>query len=121
MIDAAAPEDRARIEEELRVLWDPEDLTSTLFGGGTTNPPLSLAAMRNDPERWADWIADYQAEHPDAEVDDVFWALYLHLVKLGAEMLRPLFDKSGQLRGHLSGQVDPAQGVRWRGHAQARS
>jgi transaldolase len=107
MIEGAAPEDRARIEEELRVLWDPQDLTSTVFRGGTTNPPLSLAAMRNDPERWADWIADYQAEHLDAKVDDVFWALYLHLVKLGAEMLRPLFDKSGQLRGHLSGQVDP--------------
>ena len=107
MIEAAAPEDRERVTEELRRLWDPNDPASTLFRGGTTNPPLSLAAMRNDPDRWAMWIAEFGAANPDADVEQVFWALYLHLVKLGAERLRPLFDASGMRFGHLSGQVDP--------------
>ena len=107
MIEAAGPEDRERVTEELRRLWDPDDPARTLFRGGTTNPPLSLAAMRNDPDRWAMWIAEFRAANPDADVEEVFWALYLHLVKLGAERLRPLFDASGQRFGHLSGQVDP--------------
>ncbi len=107
MIAAAPLEERERVTEELRRLWDPDDLARTLFRGGTTNPPLSLAAMRHDPERWAAWIAEFQASHPGADVEQVFWALYLHLVKLGAERLRPLFDASGQRFGHLSGQVDP--------------
>lgn len=107
MIAEAAPEDRQRVTEELRILWDPDEPARTLFRGATTNPPLSLAAMQHDPDRWSAWIADYRTSHPDTDVDEVFWALYLQIVKLGAERLRPLFDVSGQLWGHLSGQVDP--------------
>jgi transaldolase len=107
MIEAAAPADRERVTEELRRLWDPDDPGATLFRGGTTNPPLSLVAMRDDPERWTRWIADYQAGHPGEDVEQVFWALYLHIVKLGAERFRPLFEATGQRFGHLSGQVDP--------------
>jgi transaldolase len=107
MISAAPAEERDRRAEELRILWDPDDPSSTLFRGGTTNPPLSLAAMQHDPDRWTAWIQAYRADHPTAEVDEVFWQLYLHIVKLGAERLRPLFEASGQRFGHLSGQVDP--------------
>ena len=52
MIAETAPEDRERVTEELRILWDPDDPARTLFRGGTTNPPLSLAAMQHDPDRW---------------------------------------------------------------------
>jgi transaldolase len=107
MIEEAPPGEREDIKEQLRRLWDPDDPAATLFRGGTTNPPLSLAAMRDDPDRWARWIGDFQAAHAGADVDRVFWALYLHLVKLGAERLRPLFEATGMRFGHLSGQVDP--------------
>lgn len=107
MIKSAAPERRAAMTEALARLWDPDHLELTEFRGATTNPPLSLAAMRHDPERWAAWIRTYQAEHPGADKEAVFWALYLELVRLGAERLRPLFEHSGRRYGHLSGQVDP--------------
>jgi transaldolase len=107
MIEEAPPGEREVVTEQLRRLWDPDDPAATLFRGGTTNPPLSLAAMRHDPDRWAGWIGDFRAAHPDADVDRAFWALYLHLVKLGAERLRPLFEATGMRFGHLSGQVDP--------------
>jgi transaldolase len=107
MIEAADPDGRAQVAEALTRLWDPNDLRVTQFRGATTNPPLSLAAMRHDPDRWAAWIRAYQAEHPGAELETVFWALYLEIVRLGAERLRPLFDSSGRRYGHLSGQVDP--------------
>jgi transaldolase len=107
MIAAASPERRQETIDELTRLWDPDHLESTEFRGATTNPPLSLAAMRSDPERWAAWIKAYQAKHPGADVETVFWALYLEVVRLGAERLRPLFESSGHRYGHLSGQVDP--------------
>lgn len=92
---------------DLARLWDPNDPAATEFRGATTNPPLSLAAMRNDPDRWAAWIRAYERDHPGADVETIFWALYLEIVRLGAERLLPLFKSSGRRFGHLSGQVDP--------------
>ena len=107
MIQAAAPERRGAVTEQLARLWDPDRPEVTEFRGATTNPPLSLAAMRHDPDRWAAWIRTTRSAHPGADVEAVFWALYLEIVRLGAERLRPLFDSSGRRYGHLSGQVDP--------------
>jgi transaldolase len=107
MIESAEPEQRDDVAADLARLWDPDDLASTEFRGATTNPPLSLAAMRHDPDRWTAWIRAYQADHSGADVEMVFWALYLEIVRLGAERLMPLFESSGRRFGHLSGQVDP--------------
>ena len=107
MIEGASPDSREAMIAGLERLWDHEDLAATEFRGATTNPPLSLAAMRHDPERWTAWIRAYQAEHPGASLESVFWALYLHIVRLGAERLLPLFEATGRRYGHLSGQVDP--------------
>lgn len=107
MLEAAAPEDRDELEEDLLRLWDPENPEATLFRGVTTNPPLSLAAIQDDPARWAEWIRAFHAEHPDAGVEPTFWALYKEIVRLGAEALHPLHEASGYRFGHISAQVDP--------------
>jgi transaldolase len=107
MLDAAAPEDRWELAEELLRLWDPEHPEATIFRGVTTNPPLSLAAMRDDPSRWAAWIGSYHASQPDASLEDIFWALYKEIVRLGAAALTPLYESSGYRYGHISAQVDP--------------
>jgi transaldolase len=107
MLAAAAPERRETLAAELLRLWDPRHPERTQFGGVTTNPPLSLAAMRDDPERWRAWIREYVAANPGTDVETVFWALYREIVRLGAEMMRPLYEASGKRLGHLSGQVDP--------------
>jgi len=98
---------QADITEQLRRLYDPENPTATLFTGVTTNPPLSLNAMKNDPERWAGWIANYQKDHPEADHEEVFWELYKEIVRLGADAFFPLFESSVYNHGYLSGQVDP--------------
>ena len=107
MLEAAAPEHRWELAEELMRLWDPERPEATLFRGVTTNPPLSLAAMRDDPSRWTAWIGSYSASHPQASLEDVFWALYKEIVRLGAAALAPLYESSGFRYGHISAQVDP--------------
>jgi transaldolase len=107
MLDAAAPADRLELAAALLRLWDPENPAATLFRGVTTNPPLSLAAMRDDPSRWAAWIGSYQADHPSATEEELFWALYKEIVTLGAEAFEPLYSATGYRYGHISAQVDP--------------
>ena len=107
LINQTAPEKRSVLAAQLNKMYDPENPTKTLFSGVTTNPPLSLAAMQDDPPRWTAWIKAYQASHPKADAEEIFWVLYKEIVRLGAEAYYPLFESSGYLCGHISGQVDP--------------
>jgi len=107
MLEAADLDHRGELAEQLLRLWDPEHPAATLFRGVTTNPPLSLAAIGDDPSRWAAWIASYQAAEPNANVEETFWALYKEIVRLGAAAFKPLHESSGYRYGHISAQVDP--------------
>ena len=77
------------------------------FRGVTTNPPLCLQAIQVDPEGWRARIKEIAKNDPALDVEGVYWAMYLDLVKRGADAIRPVFDKSGGRYGFLSGQVDP--------------
>ena len=105
---ASAPRDKQTVlAAQLLRLFDPQNPQKTLFTGVTTNPPLSLAAINNNPERWASWINDHVRTHPDQDARQVFWALYKEIIRLGAETYLPVFEASDFAYGHLSGQVDP--------------
>jgi len=77
------------------------------FRGVTTNPPLSLQAIKLAPQMWAERIREIAKADPALDVEGVYWTTYLDLVRKGAEEIRPVFDKSGGKYGMLSGQVDP--------------
>jgi len=77
------------------------------FRGVTTNPPLSLQAVKLDPEGWTRRVQSIAKADPALDVEGVYWAAYLELVKLGADAIKPVFDKSGGKYAWLSGQVDP--------------
>ena len=97
-------------EQQLRRLLDPETVKSEGkmgFRGVTTNPPLSLQAIKLAPEVWAGRIREIAAENPGLDVEGVYWKLYLELVRKGAEMILPVFKASGGKYGFISGQVDP--------------
>lgn len=101
---------RADWTEQLARLYDADTIAreGTMgFRGVTTNPPLSLQAMNVDPQGWSSLIRQLAAADPLAGVEDVYWAMYLELVKRGADAIRPVFDASGGRFGFLSGQVDP--------------
>ena len=109
LVSQSPPEKQATLRAQLDRLFDPENPGNTLFRGVTTNPPLSLNAMQNDPERWKKWIQDYCRKDPKATLEEVFWALYKQIVLLGAETYLPVFKSSGYTYGYLSGQVDPRE------------
>ncbi|MFW2365565.1 MAG: transaldolase family protein [Desulforhopalus sp.] len=104
--------DQAENKEEMTAWIDrmfhpdnaPED---NLFRGVTTNPPLSYAAVQDNPEYWQQWIADYVAEHGAQETEVMFWQVYKEIIKRGAETYLPMFEKTGGKFGYISGQTDP--------------
>ena len=108
---AKAPEGaRAEWQAQLTRFYDAETIQreGTMgFRGVTTNPPLSLQAIKLAPELWAKEILSIAQKNPGLDYEGVYWAMYLDLVKKGAEAIRPVFDKSGGKYGFLSGQVDP--------------
>ncbi len=107
MLDAASPERRPVLEEQLRRLFVVEDPARSVFRGCTTNPPLSLKAVQADPEFWSRWVDDFIRAHPDLDQKAVFWATYKEVVKRGAEMFLPMFEASNGRYGWISGQLDP--------------
>lgn len=101
---------RAEWETQLTRLFDPETIVSTGvmgFGGVTTNPPLSLQAIQNDPVFWSNEIRTFAGRNTDANVETIYWNIYLDVVRRGARMILPVYEKSGGRYGFVSGQVDP--------------
>jgi transaldolase len=68
---------------------------------------LLLQAIQDDPEFWMQEIRRIALEKPKAEVEEIYWDIYLDVVRRGAEMIRPVWDKSMGKYGLVSGQVDP--------------
>jgi len=83
---------------------DPEN---NLFRGVTTNPPLSYAAVQDDPDYWKGWIKKHAQDWGPQEVEETFWEVYKEIVKRGAVVYLPMFQKSGGKFGYISGQTDP--------------
>lgn len=103
-----APTEKIEVwRDQLSRLFDPDHPGKTLFRGVTTNPPLSLDAINDNPNFWADLARDLIRKNPDKGVEEIFWMTYKEIVRRGAEFFLPLWERSGHRYGYLSGQVDP--------------
>ncbi|MBF9020999.1 hypothetical protein HKCCA1058_09860 [Rhodobacterales bacterium HKCCA1058] len=106
-----APEGkRSEWEEQLQRLLNADTINATgqmVFGGVTTNPPLSLQALQAEPDFWTKQIRAIAKANPGAGVEEVYWLTYLDVARKGAEMILPVYEASAGRRGFVSGQVDP--------------
>jgi transaldolase len=107
MLDKAAPENREIMQRQFDRMFDEKDSENQLFRGVTTNPPLSLQAIQDDPLYWENVAQQIIADNPGIDTETLFWSLYKKVVKRGSDMYLPLFEKTGYKEGYLSGQVDP--------------
>ena len=107
MLAKADAGDQDNLKRQFKRMYDTDDPAGQLFRGVTTNPPLSLAAFKDDPPRWRRWHYRLMADHGDLDTEGLFWLLYKEVVKRGSDMFLPLFEASGYKEGFLSGQVDP--------------
>jgi transaldolase len=100
-------QDRETLSRQFSRMYDEKNPMEQLFRGVTTNPPLSLQAIQDDPPRWEKVAKEILRDNPDLDKEGLFWELYKTVVKVGSEMYLPLFEASGYKEGFLSGQVDP--------------
>jgi transaldolase len=107
ILQKADPSDRDTLTAQFNRMYDRDNPMSQLFRGVTTNPPLSLQAIQDDPAYWEKVTKDILAKNPDLDKEALFWQLYKTVVKRGSDMYLPLFEASNYKEGFLSGQVDP--------------
>ncbi len=107
MLDKAEAADRATLQHQFDRMYDPSNPEYQLFRGVTTNPPLSLQAIQDDPAAWEKVAKGMIADNPGIDAESLFWKLYLKVVERGSDMYLPLFEKTGYKEGYLSGQTDP--------------
>ncbi len=96
--------DRPDLLEALEDLGAFESLDG-VFRGCTTNPPLSLQAIEDDPVTWDAWILEQAPDAPSAK--ELLWRTYEEVLRRGTKMLAPLWEESDGRYGHICGQVDP--------------
>ncbi|HSL96510.1 MAG TPA: transaldolase family protein [Thermoleophilia bacterium] len=107
MLAKADPADHEVLKAQFARMYDAGDPMGQLFRGVTTNPPLSLQAIKDDPPRWQAEADKILEEHDGLDTEGLFWELYKQVVKQGSDMFLPLFEASGHKEGFLSGQCDP--------------
>ena len=107
MLAKADDADKPVLEAQFARMYNTDDPMSQLFRGVTTNPPLSLAAFKDDPARWEKVAQKVLADNQGLDTESLFWVLYKEVVRQGSDMFLPLFEASGYKEGFLSGQVDP--------------
>jgi transaldolase len=105
---ASAPEaKRAEMAAQVRRLFVASDPPASVFRGCTTNPPLSLTAVKSDPKYWDPRIDEIIASHPGTSQLELFWETYKAVIRKGAQMMLPMWEASGGRYGYVSGQLDP--------------
>ncbi len=107
MVDAAPAGRKELLAEQLNRIYCLEDPAQSLVRGCTTNPPLSLAAVKSDPTFWNDWIDSLIHSNPGLTQHEYFWLTYREVIRRGAEMMLPIWQASGGRYGYISGQLDP--------------
>lgn len=107
MVGAAPLARKAEMEAQLRRLFNTEEPSKSLFRGCTTNPPLSLEAVKSDPKFWDRRVDELIRANPGISQKELFWMVYKEVVKRGAEMILPINEASNHRFGWVSGQLDP--------------
>jgi len=104
---AKAP-DPGEMDAWLDRLFNPDSPPQTnLFRGVTTNPRLTLGAIKEDPATWTAWIDDRIRAAPEADAETVYWDTYKEIARRGSALFLPQFEASGRTHGFVSAQADP--------------
>ncbi|MGW8224499.1 MAG: transaldolase family protein [Anaerolineales bacterium] len=105
---ANAPQGKKdELEQQLNRIYVMDDPGQSLVRGCTTNPPLSLTAVKQDPTAWNEWIDDLITSNKGLELQDYYWLTYKEVIRRGAEMMMPIWEASEGRFGYISGQLDP--------------
>jgi transaldolase len=75
--------------------------------GATTNPTIVGEVLAKEFHLWRERIEEIVVGNPTWTEDEVTWRLIEEMAVRGAELLEPIFEREGRLKGRLSIQTDP--------------
>jgi transaldolase len=75
--------------------------------GATSNPTIVGDVLRKEMHLWRDRISEIVAENPTWSEDEITWKLNEEMAVRGAELLLPVFEREGGMKGRLSIQTNP--------------
>jgi len=107
MLEPALEPDREELAEQLTRILVLGDPVKSLVRGCTTNPPLALTAVKDDPPQWNAWVDGLIESQPGLSDSDYAWLTYKEVLRRGAEIMLPIWEASAGRFGYISGQLDP--------------
>ncbi len=75
--------------------------------GATTNPTIVGEVLAKELHLWRERIEEIVVGNPTWTEDEVTWRLIEEMAVRGAQLLEPIFEREGGLKGRLSIQTDP--------------
>jgi len=106
MVGNAPPTEKELLEEQLNRIFNTTNPSESIIRGCTTNPPLSLTAVKTDPETWNGWIDQLIRSKKGLSRQEYSWLTYKEVIRRGAKMMLPIWESSGGKYGYISGQLD---------------
>jgi transaldolase len=107
MVAAAPASGKKELEAQLKRLFVWDDMSKSVFRGCTTNPPLSLGAIKDNPALWEQWVDGQIKANPGITAEALWWITYKEVIRRGAEKILPIYEASAGRFGWVSGQLDP--------------
>ncbi len=75
--------------------------------GATTNPTIVGEVLAKEFHLWRERIEEIVVGNPTWTEDEVTWKVIEEMAVRGAQLLEPIFEREGGLKGRLSIQTDP--------------
>jgi transaldolase len=75
--------------------------------GATTNPTIVFGVVQQERDHWKGRLAELFAAHGSSTDAEITWRLIEEMAVRGADLLRPIFDRTGGKKGFLSLQTNP--------------
>jgi transaldolase len=76
--------------------------------GATSNPTIVHEVLNKESAYWTPRVRQLATENPTWSEVELTWALVEEMVKRGAAVLQPVFEREGGRKGRLSAQLNPA-------------
>jgi len=76
--------------------------------GATSNPTIVEQVLRQERDLWVGRIHEVIDTNPSWTDEEVMWQVFEEIGVKGAEMLLPVFEREGGMKGRLSIQTNPS-------------
>lgn len=107
MVDSAPANKKEFLKEQLNHIYVTANPAKSLIRGCTTNPPLSLTAVKSDLPFWNKWVDNMIRSNKCLSRYEYFLLTYKEVIRRGAEMMMPIWKTTNGRYGYISGQLDP--------------